>query len=375
MPIFRGRQEELKVLNSFDFGSQIFPCLEIIKEIDRKPPKFKNKEGKLIKAKKDKTFEDSYLPLIERIKAEHVFIDLPVHLKPSKSMKNDTVLFLRKVAAKREIRTNYLKKFSSFSNKIIPVISTYSEITNEIGSIELQEKDIRPSFRIIAFRTFYNTFLRDIKQIKKVAKESDYLIMDWEEMELDLDDGDVQEIVEILKTLNCNIIIHRNPFPKRLTMVGLKHGKVVDSIENNHLDLYKDLGASCFSDYVGIKKDDISDGGTISPGFIFYNAIENNFYGYRFKNGSLKKGEKRPVLAEFETTIVPAVINSDITKLMQDHQFDYLNEVNKGWEMIKNIELGPPDGESGKSQAKFKRISMEHYLHCIKMKIINDQFN
>ena len=34
MPVLRVRQEEVKVLKSFDFGNRIYPCLEIIKELD-----------------------------------------------------------------------------------------------------------------------------------------------------------------------------------------------------------------------------------------------------------------------------------------------------------------------------------------------------
>jgi hypothetical protein len=119
----------------------------------------------------------------------------------------------------------------------------------------------------------------------------------------------------------------------------------------------------------------ITDGGVISPGFIYYDAVENEFYGYRFKYGSHKKGGIKPDLSEFETTIVPAVIASDSTKRMRDSLLDYLGRDNIGWKMIRNIERGGAFGESGKSAAKFKRIGMEHYLHCLKMKILNGDFN
>lgn len=35
MPIFRARQEENKVLKSFDFGNRIYPCIEFTKELGR----------------------------------------------------------------------------------------------------------------------------------------------------------------------------------------------------------------------------------------------------------------------------------------------------------------------------------------------------
>jgi hypothetical protein len=33
MPVFRVRQEELKILKSFNFGENIYPCLEINPEL------------------------------------------------------------------------------------------------------------------------------------------------------------------------------------------------------------------------------------------------------------------------------------------------------------------------------------------------------
>ena len=60
---------------------------------------------------------------------------------------------------------------------------------------------------------------------------------------------------------------------------------------------------------------------------------------------------------------------------MKTHPLDFLGTENEGWRIIKNIELGPQIGESGKSAAKFKRISMEHYLHCIRTKITNGDFD
>lgn len=374
MPIFRGRQQELLVLKSFDFGDRIYPCLEIIKELDRMPSEVSQKTKDSSKPKK--TFEDVYIPLTRSIKAERVFIDLPIHLKPIRGMKRPTLVFLKSVITNRQQRTIYLKKLIPVASKVIPVISTYSEVTGERGSITLQENEIRSYFKTIAFRTFFKTFTRDIQQIRDLVYDDDYVIMDWKDMELDLDDGDLQDIVEDLNKLNCNVIIHRNPIPNDITNVGLDHSKVVDTIDNSLLDKYTELAGNSFSDYAGIKKDNVTEGGVPSPGFIFYDAVNNHFYGYRFKYGSHKKGQTPPSMVEYETTIVPAVIGSDAAKRMQTHSLDYLGENNMGWRIIKNIELGETfGGESGKSAAKFKRIGMEHYLHCLRTKISNGDFN
>ncbi len=312
MPILRGRQEEFKVLKTFNFEDRIYPCLEIIKEVIRKEPKSRKGSKNPPKLKKKKLFEDDYIPFIRNINAKHVFVDLPIHLNGTTNMKLDTLTFLRSVILNRERRTKYIKKLIPLGPKVIPVISTYSEVTGERGSITLQEREIRPYFGTLSFRTFLNTFPRDIHQIRDLVQRNDYIIMDWGDTKLDSNDGDLQDIVEDLLKLDCNIITHRNPFPKDITMVGLDHGKIVDAIDNSLLDKYEEFAGSCFSDYAGIKKDNIGKGGVISPGFIFYDAVENNFYGYRYKYGSHKKGEISPNSAELD---IPEHIDPQIPEL------------------------------------------------------------
>jgi Beta protein len=366
MPILRGRQQELIVLKSFNFGQSIYPCLEIIKELDRLPPKPRKnikKQSKLNKEKAAKSFVDVYLPLIQNIKAEKVFIDLPIHLKDSSKMKPETLQFLRSVVAIRTNRTEYIKKLAPLASKVIPVISTYHGRTNEQNSILLQENDLRKDFATIAFRTFADSFFRDIVQIETVLKANDFIIMDWENAELDLEDGDQQDIIERLKSLNCTIVVHRNAIPKEITNVGLEHGEVVARIDNTLLNKYEDFMGSCFSDYAGIKKDEIGKGGSVSPGFIYYDAVENNFYGF--------KG-KYQVPQTYETIIIPAVIESSSSIRMLSSPNDYLSIENLGWKTLTNIQSRL---EPGQSAAKFKKISMEHYLHCLKVKITNGDFD
>lgn len=370
MPIFRVRQEEIKVLKSFDFQDRIYPCIEIIKAVDRVTPIYKKGSKTKIVSKKTKTFDQVYLPLIENIDSKKVFVDLPIHLRRSRDMKPETTKFLIMISD-RGVRTSLMKSLSPLAQKIIPVISTYSGISGERGSITLQANDLRPLFPVLSFRTFMRSFIQDFAQIEKLVKKDDYVIMDWEDVELDLDDPDQDEIVDRLKELKCNIVIHRNAFPKSITNVGLDHGRKVKSIDNSLLEKYTDFAGSSFSDYVGIKKDDITKGGTISPGFVYYDAVNNEYYGFRFLHGGLKKGETPPELQEFITTIVPAVISCAASKRMRSNSLGYLSPGNKGWTMINDINAGT---EPGRSPAKFKRISMEHYIYCIRQRINNEDF-
>lgn len=370
MPILRGRQEELKVLRTFEFEDTIYPCLEIIKEVDRLAPKPRQNSKK--PAKPQKKFDEVYLPIINNIKAKKVFVDLPTHLKPLSTMKPETLNFLQSIILNRANRTEYINKLSPLNSKIIPVITTYSNISGEKGSIITQEKELRPNFNTIAFRTFLGTFFQDIKQIELIIKKGDYLIMDWGDLDLDLSDGDQADIVDYLSKIECTHITHRNPIKGEITNASLEHGEIVNGIDNSLMSNYRKYAGSCFSDYSGIKKDGIGGGGTISPGFIYYDAVNNEFYGYRYSNGGHKKGDDKPTLSEFETTIVPAVIKSAATTRMIADPLDYLSATNRGWNILQNIHKGT---ESGQNAAKFKRIGMEHYLSCLKAKISNGDFD
>ncbi|MCX6299978.1 MAG: hypothetical protein NTY72_12900, partial [Bacteroidetes bacterium] len=135
------------------------------------------------------------------------------------------------------------------------------------------------------------------------------------------------------------------------------HGEIVYEADNSLLEMFsQQLHFNAFGDFAGIKKDDLTSGGTISPGFILYNPADNLYYGYR---GTVKN------LAEFETTIVPDVLASPVAAAILAANPDYLNDQNEGWNTLLRIQ----GGETGKSQAKFKKISIEHYLHCMRIAI------
>lgn len=362
IPVFKGLQEELKVLRTFDFGDRIYPCLEIIKELDRLPPTPK-KPRILVKPQKLKSFEDVYVPLIRSIKAMKVFVDLPVQIKEHRNMNDETLMFLRTVVAVRDKRTEYLKKLSLLKDKVVPIITSYYERTNERNSILLQESDLRNIFDSLAFRTTYDNLSRDIVQISTIARSNDYLIVDCDGIDIHCSEDENSEFIEKIAKLNCTIIIHRNPIPQTVTNSGLDHGKAVENVDNSLLQVYKDLGGNCFSDYGGIKKHSLNKGGSISPGFIYYDATTNIFYGFKSTN---------KVLVEFERIIVPAIISSSATQRMQSHKIDFLGNDNLGWTIINRIQKRD---ESGQNAGKFKRVGLEHYLHCLKLKIAAGEFD
>ena len=369
MPIFRYRSEEKKVLLSRVFGKHIYPCIEIIKPREQKERESKKgRLSKISKPKEKKEFEDIYLPVISKIKAEKVFIDLPVHLKEPRNMKPDVLTFMRDVVDKRDKRTEYILRLAPLANRIIPIISTYFDKTNEKNSIKLQEIDLRPTFKTLAFRTFPKSFDRDLTQIEEVVEPGDFVIFDIDDSLIDIDDPDIfqPQLNELQKKKKCTVIIVRNIVSNSIKNNLIEHGKVIKQITNDLITNYRSLYGNAFGDYVGIKKDGITTGGSISPGFIFYDPIKAEYYGYRGDVHTIN-GKKSGKLADFETIIVPAVIKSNSVKRMKASGLPYLSDINIGWKILNLIQRGT---ESGQHQGKFKRIAMEHYIHCIETDIV-----
>lgn len=364
IPVFRLRQQEKKVLITFNFGSDIYPYVEIFKHFEQKPRAPKTGS----KAKPPKQFHEIHLPTLQQIKSDKVFVDLPIQLKVSNKMKREVIEFLRGVVGNRDVRTMHLLSLKRISEKIIPVISTYSQRTGEPNSIKLQQADLRPSFHTLAFRTSGITFTNDMIQINTVIQPQDYLIIDLEERCLgNTDDMDaIQFMLDYVKIFSgCHVVLMNSPIDHKITNTGLDHGRKIERVDNSLMEKFEAFGADSFSDYAGIKRDVVESGGGISPGFIYYDAVENAFYGFK----GLKKNE--PDLDDFREIIVRDVLTSDPTARMKRSTLEYLCRDNIGWKMIEDMW---DQIEPWNSQAKFKRIAMEHYLYCIKTKILSGCF-
>lgn len=366
IPVFRLRQQEKKVLTTFDFGSEIYPYVEIFKHFEQQPRV--PKPGSKTKPRPPKQFHEIYLPILRQIKSDKVFVDFPVQLKVSNKMKKEVIEFLRGVIGKRDVRTSHLLSLKSINEKVIPVISTYSQRTGEPNSIKLQEADLRSSFNTLAFRTSGITFTNDMIQINAVLKSQDYLIVDIEERCLaNADDMEAIEfMLDYLKTFKgCHVVLMNSPIDRKITNTGLDHGQKIERVDNSLMEKFKYFGADSFADHAGIKRDVVESGGGISPGFIYYDAVQNAFYGFK----GLKRVE--PELDDFREIIVRDVLSSEATIRMQRSTLEYLCKENVGWKMLEDMWA---ETEPWKSQAKFKRIAMEHYLHCVKAKILSGYF-
>lgn len=350
IPIFRSRQQENSVLSSFNFHSRMFPLVEILKPFIRK-------------RKTPLRFDEVYLKLFRQISASKFFVDLPVHLREHTSMQPEVIKFIREVINNRQKRAEFLGSLYPMNSKIIPVVSSLKFKGDDNESIAYQTNYLRSKYRSLAFRTTATNFFQDWDDILSEVTSEDYVILDLESVPPHLTPT-LSTIVSVWKELNvCPKIVVRSAVNQEITNSGLDHNSVVQTIDNSILNTFDSkFHSDAFGDYVGIKKDDVSKGGGISPGFLFYNGISNEYTGFTSK---LKK------LSEMEDTIVPAILASDAAVNMAASQLPFLTN-NPGWQKVLGISSGE---ESGQSQAKFKRIAMEHYLHCISVRIEAGHFD
>lgn len=347
IPIFRSRQQELLVLKEFDFGKKIFPLLEIIKEKDR----INNTKNSI----------QIYLDVIGEIKSDKVFIDLPTYLKETTSTQKEVLRFLRGTIDYVDKRIEFFKSLNPKKEKIIPVLSSLFLRTGEIGHNDLTQQYIalKDDFDLFAFRIYLQSFDNDLKELQSIYDPEEHIII-YDIDQTDLTSPLIRKQMNEIKSFKPRVLV-RSAINEDIQNNKLETGKVVTEANNSLVELYKQLKFNVFGDYAGIKKDVLSSGGTISPGFLFYDPYDNFFYGF--------KGERK-LLSEFETTIVPGVLNSESFKKLLE-EYPVFIENNHGIKILKSID-DVDSQESGQSQSKFKKIAMLHYLHCIKTSLDNN---
>jgi hypothetical protein len=331
------------VLRTFQFPDFITPIIEIIKEKDRKN---NLEEGGVI-----------YSDLVDSIKSEKVLLDLPIYLDVSISTPIEVSKFVLSTVRDLDRRIEFYSNFSGQSAKVVPVISSLNPYSDEADTIEKQFQSLSGKFPSIAFRLFISRFEESLLEMSRlVLRNTDYIIYDLDTVEITS-----PLVKKHKKELDARFpdkfkVVIRSAINTDVQNTKLDHGSIVPEANNSLFELYNTVSYrfGAFGDYVGVKKDDITSGGTISPGFIFYNPEENLYYGFKGKIKSLN---------EFEVTIVPDVLNTEFIKNWVATQSKYYAD-NLG---IKRLEKINAREETGKNQAKFKWISMMHYLHSMKV--------
>lgn len=344
MPVLRVRTHELELLKSFDFGPGICPCIEIIKEKGRQ---------------KTMSFFQFYSCVILAIKSDKVFVDIPFQLKLAKKTKVDVINFL--TAMRSVEKRNKALLELSLADKMIPVISSYHNVTGVPGTIKKQVDQLRPTFRRLAFRISAKDpqFESELDQVEPFLTSSDHLLVDFDYDAVDTTNSYTSEIKKRLSEITvCPIVIIKNAIDNDIKYRELTNDEEVVGTQNNLLKHYKSLHASAFGDYAGIKKDLMLDG-TPDPtktifGSIFFDPTMNAYYGY--------KGNE-PGYNELRETVIPAIKGSAAIGRMTAVNEGFLSPKNVGWNMLHSPTTATP--------GDLKRVAMEHYVHSIKVMIDN----
>lgn len=347
MPVFRVRGQELDLLKGFEFGNKICPYIEIVKEKDR-PRKM--------------SYATLFRSLITAIRSNTVFVDIPIHFRLATDTHPDVIKFLTPM---RSVE-NRIRGLSALAplDKMVPVISSYHTITGETGTIKKQVEKLRPTFPRLAFRITAKDpgFESEMDQVEPYLTGADHLIVDFEDDFIDLNSDHIKDINKRLSNFSlCPVVILRSAIPNEIKYKNFEDDEEIPETDNRLLRHYKSFGASAFGDYAGIKKDLLPKSGgseKIVYGCIYYDGSNNSYYGY--------KGSS-PGYAALKDSVIPMVIQSKATQRMRESGLDFLSGANRGWKLLHNPAIGRP--------GDLKRVSMEHYLHCIKTLIEAGKFD
>lgn len=334
VPVLRYRREERGALRSINFSKKTMPLIEIMKE----------RAGQY----RSGTFKETYLRDFDDIKFPFM-VDFPVYFHIINSTTESIRVFLRKLKSTPDVRLTYFEQLST-NEYLIPVISYNTEAAYLPKSYINDATRLRNSFNRIAFRIFETPdFKVVLKDIENIILKDDILLYDIDDL------PHTQsflikryELISELKKLNgCKTVIIRSAINPGIVLNRLIDNMPVLAADNSLLDNYKKYGFNAFGDFAGVRKDvSITDGGPEepSPGFLFYTAHDNCYIGY--------KGTK-PDWNEFINHIRPTVMSSKYWN-------NYTPAHHENCPGCENIITNP-----GKSPGKWKRFSIQHYIHTI----------
>ena len=336
VPVLRYRQEERGALNNTKLTTKTLPLLEILMD----------------KPRSDMTgdFQSIHVAQFNKLDIP-VIVDIPLYFPLTGQTKPEIQSFLRPIQANPSLRVDRYSLLKS-AKKIIPV-STYDPRSPYIkGSIVSEASLLRAQgFSRIAFRIYNSGFIESLADVAKAIKSDDILIFDLDTAPHTnrIFQNHFSSIQNIKNSKNCHTVIIRSAIPSDVTNVSLVDNQPIAQADNSLRDAYVKLGFDSFGDYAGIKKDTIHDGGTVSPGLIFYSWHKNCYVGYRY---TVRK------LENFKDHIAPTLVKS---KFWSNYGSTHHKNCS-GCKMILAILNGT---ESGKSQGKWKRITIMHYLHTM----------
>ena len=331
VPVARYRQEEVGALRAVVRSPRVLPLIEIIK---RQP-----------RADRTGEFGDAYASRLAAL-GTPLIIDFPTYVRLTGATNDAVASFLGPVQRDPARRVDLFRALAPVPG-LIPTVTYTPRMPYPAGILVELATGLRPMFDTLAFRLFPRQFPEAYEETLRVARAGDIVLLDLEGSH-HANPALRPFIAQVLR-LPCRRVIIRAAIDENLRNLDLTDDVPIAEADNSLLSDYDALGFDAFGDFAGIKKDLLRDGGTISPGFIFYSWPTNSYVGYR--------GRTR-ALTQFAEHIAPTVLRSQYHRLLSEQH----KEECPGCVMIRNIARGQ---ESGAHQGKWKRIAMSHYLYTM----------
>lgn len=329
-PILKNRQIENKIikniLNSkkFDF---VTPIIEVIK--------YKSISTKSI----------DYLEELEMIEASRpYFVDI-VRKPTRKEYGVQVIEFISDMYQFHNYK-EYYKNIVTGDNNMIPVISLSHNSNFDVHQVKkLLNLNGEKAKAIRLHSDLYSYF--DFSLVSRLSRE-DFFFFDIGEQSVN--NSVLRMKYKKIKKMigEAKFVLLNSPRKESFWNTDIIDGDEIEDINNSAFTDYGHLNFDGFGDYAGVSKAMPSSGGQISPAGVFYDKELNLFYGYR----------RDKDLDEFRDYIVPSIMNSSSwTNLSKEHLQNCI-----GCSSILNIGNGK---ENGRSQGKWKGITINHYIYSV----------
>jgi hypothetical protein len=335
IPVLKNRDVEMHALRNlyvYPLSKKIVPLIEVVQE----------------KFGSNRTLYDSLRSVLDV--NTPIMVDI-LNLKNPPKCKKVISDFLNNINHNPIYRSVLFKSLSQFKN-LIPVIS-YDENSYNFAekTVQNDSKQLRKIYKRIGYRLKIDHFENALKEILSVINGNDVIIFDIGHTRYDsINLIDYYYKLNHLKAkYKIKLFVINSVIPNDLTNKGLINNTPIPNMDNGLRDVYTSYGFDGFGDYAAIKSHMPTDGGTISPGFIFYSYKYNKFIGYRYNSNR--------ALSEFRTTIIPSLVNSIYWKEYNSIHQHYC----PGCRSIIKLNQSNSTG----NQATCKRFSIEHYIYSM----------
>lgn len=343
VPILKNRTVEMSVLSQLaEIGvfnnTNVFPLVELIQEKTRSNNK--------------NTILDDLAELLNTNSAMALMIDF---LKSTKL--NSTTDAVRNYVTLSTRQADFcieeMRKLSSFSERVIPVISYLSE-NPSLNRMTHEIDEYRKVFPRIAFRIKTQDFEHIFSHIEEKIAENDIVLLDIESSSHmnPVFKKIYKRISDSKKQKKFISVVANANRPETLTNKSMADKEPIARIDNSLKELYNTNIMNKFDgfgDYACIVASLPSTGGAISPAGVFYSNDNNFFVSFKGRTAQL---------SEFRDYIAPSIVESEYWKEYTDEH----HESCPGCQEILSILTGV---KNGKNQGQWKMITMLHYIYTM----------